>query len=56
MEAHGQAPLCELRLFGDWQLRINFTYEVKDVSQERAAQIKLEPTKTRARHLEEEIK
>ena len=56
VEAQGVAPICELRLFGDWQLKIRFTYEIKNVSQDQAREIKLEPTKTRARHHEEEVK
>ena len=45
VEAHGKAEICQLRLFGDWSLKIHFTYDIKDVSEERAEQIKLPPTR-----------
>ena len=54
--AKSKEQLCELRLFGDWQLKIKFTYDLKDVSEELVNQIKLEPTKLKARHHEEEVK
>lgn len=56
VEANGKAALCEIRLFGDWSLKIRFTYDIKHVSEDLATQIRLEPTKTRVRHLEEEVK
>ena len=56
IEAQRSSPICELKLFGDWQLKIRFTYDVKDVTEDRASEIRLEPTKTRARHHEEEVK
>ena len=56
IEANGRAPLCELKLAGDWQLKTRFTYDIRHVTEERAAEIRLAPTKTKPRHLEEEIK
>ena len=56
VEANSSESLAQLRLFGDWELKIRFTYLIIDVSDERAKQIQLEPSKTRARHQEEEIK
>ena len=48
--------MCELKLAGDWQLKIRFTYDIRHVTEERAADIRLAPTKTKPRHVEEEIK
>lgn len=56
IEGGATAELCTLRLFGDWQLKIRFTYDILNVSQDAASEIRLEPTKTRARHHEEEVK
>ena len=56
VEAYATAKICELKLFGDWQLKIHFTYNINDVTDERAKEIRLEPSRDRARHIEEEIK
>ena len=56
MEAKGEAKICDLRLFGDWQLKIKFTYDLRDVSEEVAEMVKLPASKMRNRHHEEEVK
>lgn len=56
VEAFGSAKICELKLFGDWSLKIHFTYDITDVSEERARQIKLECSRDQKRNAEEEIK
>ena len=38
--------VCQLKLRGDWNLKIRFTYTVEDVTEEEAEQIKLIPTRT----------
>lgn len=56
VEANGSAKICDLKLFGDWKLSIHFTYDINDVSEERAREIKLEPSRDKARRKEEEVK
>jgi len=56
VEANASAKICDLKLFGDWKLSIHFTYDINDVSEERAREIKLEPSRDKARRQEEEVK
>ena len=56
VEAGQKADFVQLRLFGDWELKCRFTYVIKDIEQEKAKAIQLEPSKTMNKHREEEIK
>ena len=48
VDAFGKAEVAQLRLFGDWQLKIRFTYNIVNIQEERAMKVKLPPTKEAA--------
>ena len=56
VEAFGQAEVAQLRLFGDWQLKIRFTYNITNVQEDKAQLIILPPNKGSPRHRRAEEK
>ena len=46
----------QVKLFGDWNLKIKFTYNVLQVRQSQVSDIKLEPSKISQKNRPEEVK
>lgn len=52
MEPFGKAEVCKIKLKGDWQLKIKFTYTISDIPASEAKLIAREPEKKRVRQEE----